>query len=408
MKPSLSASAGCALTALILAAGCPAQEAEECQLNSECAEGQVCQDGKCHTGCQSTRDCPAGQMCDQTAGACVVPDGGGSSSGGTTSGSGSTSGTASASSSSSGAASSSSSSGGTVTEGQSCNPVVGDCLPGLVCVNFGAPSGTRCAETCDADSSGTLVQSTCPTGMLCYGVNVVGDITGVCIRTAGRDEACLDPFEPDPPPVFCDEGLTRLVDNVDNPFTCGCKLLCEFATCPGAGCPCPQDEICVQGVLTGNTTGACGTTIPTGADCSDPFDYPFTSSEYCAPAMGLPQGAPQPIPYCYYEDFDTFRTACTLICQYDTVLAPCPLPLTCQDASDVWGEGVRTCKAPPGPPDAGVRDASRPDATPLPDANVVTLPDGGLVDAGGVQDGSVDGGASSSAAVDAGPGDGGP
>lgn len=200
--------------------------------------------------------------------------------------------------------------------------------------------------------------SQCAPEKSCVSLN--GGAEGSCLRIVGRDESCLDFFDPTAT-IYCEPGLSRLVDDVANPNNCGCKLLCNFADCPGANCPCPTAETCVAGVLNSTTQGACGTTVPVGQTCSDPFSYPFGGSEYCAPAA-LPPGVPQPIPYCYFDSFETFTSSCQFLCAYPGFNSACPAPLFCLDADpEIWGPDTRTCQ-PLGMPDAG----------PPPDAAVAT------------------------------------
>ncbi|MBI5493863.1 MAG: hypothetical protein HY904_02485 [Deltaproteobacteria bacterium] len=388
--------------AALLAACTGRSSGPQCQLNSDCQEGQTCRDGQCAAGCSSDRDCPTNTRCLE--GQCAFPVGdGGAVSGdaGRRDGGGASSGSSRASSSragvsSSAGAGSSSSAAGAAQEEEICNAAT-LCAPGLDCVNLGAGLGAHCLTPCAPAADGGTVQSTCRVEQKCLPATTEG---GYCLRMAARDQMCTDPLTGAVDPMLlCEPGLTRLVDDPADPTICGCKLLCSLGSCPGAACECATGESCIAGVVNSATQGACGTPLQPWDMCDNPFDYPFSSSEYCVVPASV-TSSNKPIPQCWYPNFDftNFQSYCQLLCDYPGYVtnAACPMGMLCLPASeDAWGPDVRTCQIPgmfqdagPNPFDAGSPDAGR---------------DAGVTDAG--RDAGTTDAAVTDAGRDAGPAD---
>ncbi len=356
-------------------AGCPRPSSTpQCQFNSDCAQGQICRDNACVTGCESDRDCPTNLRCTNSVCEFSVGDAGPQRDAGPRD---------AGPRDAAGTSSSGGDGGGAGGEEDPCNANAPNCAAGLVCTAVGTGLGSVCLNTCNALGDGGVGMSNCAFGRQCFPTN--GE-SGVCLRTAGRDEMCGDFFIGVDPLLLCEDNLTRLVDDPTNPTVCACKLLCTFSSCPGPNCECPTSDICVRGVLNSATQGACGQEIPAGDMCTNPFDYPFSTSFYCAVPAGVPQSV-APIPVCYYASFETFESTCQLLCGLpnDPTVYACPAGQLCLDADmDIWGPGVRTCQGLPGIPDGGlgIPDSGNPDAAGLDAAVLDAAVLDGAVDAG--------------------------
>ncbi|MEW5850801.1 MAG: hypothetical protein AB2A00_18590, partial [Myxococcota bacterium] len=256
--------------------------------------------------------------------------------------------------------------GGTVGEEGRCDPFDDDCLPGLYCLQLDEPTGPRCFRTCSLDPDAG--PTNCGAGRDCYQVNTE---VNLCFRTNPRDGDCLDSAGQVDPLAVCEGGGQALVDNTQAPTICACKLLCTFANCPGPACECPVEEECIGGVLGSDEIGVCGVPLGIGESCPSPSTYPFYSSEYCAPAEGIPPALQGPLPYCAYNNPTEFEPICWLLCQYPTgsgsVVTTCPPGTRCLPAPEAFIPEVKACIPIPypdagAPPDAATPDATTPDA----------------------------------------------
>lgn len=257
MKKLLPALVALALP-LALLTGCPSNDDSGCKADTDCAEGQVCNDGTCEadtTGCTADTDCAAGQVCNN--GTCEADT--------------------------SGCTADTDCADGEVCNNGTCETAATSCTSDADCSDTEICDNGTCVSTLctsDADCAGEQWKTKCDTTTgACVECFTTADCTdadypycnngnGYCVQCQGNSD-CSDPMYP-----ACDttEGW------------CGCSADsdCSFGTCmtdPYYGitfCGCEADSDC------SGETPYCNTDTNACVACTDSFQCTDAAAPACA------------------------------------------------------------------------------------------------------------------------------